>query len=172
MSTIREWGFQFAIPMHALLELERRMGLHGTDGVTNEPDAYGMTHSEAYAQSQVVLEAPKFQCMLTRNNKGVLPDATGRAVRFGLFNETPARGKRIRSWDLVGFRKREITTAQVIAAGGLLVIGQFVGREIKEPGWHFGKGDAEHEAAQLKCTELALSYGCDVGFATGPGSFK
>lgn len=167
MSTIRQWGYDFQIPMHALLELERRMGLAGTDGVTNEPDNYGMTHSEAYAQSQVVLEAPKFDCLLTRNNKGVLPDATGRAVRFGLFNETPQRGKRIRSWDLVGFRKRLITPQMVGT-----VIGQFVGREIKEPGWYFGKGDEEHEAAQLKCTELALSYGCDVGFATGPGSFK
>lgn len=167
MSTIREWGFQFSIPMQALLELERRMGLHGTDGVTNEPDAYGMTHSEAYAQSQVVLEAPKFDCILTRNNKGALRDKTSRLVRFGLFNETEDRGKRIRSWDLVGFRKRLITPPMVGT-----IIGQFVGREIKEPGWYFGKGDAEHEAAQLKCTELALSYGCDVGFATGPGSFR
>lgn len=165
MSLIREWGYQFQVPMVALIELERRMGLHGTDGVTNEPDVYGMTHSEAYAQSQVVLEAPKFQCLLTRNNKGVLPDATGRSVRFGLFNENPERGKRIRSWDLVGFRKRLITPQMVGT-----IIGQFVGREIKEPGWTF-KGD-EHESAQLKCTELALSYGCDVGFATGPGSFK
>lgn len=150
-----------------LIELERRMGLEGTEGVTNDPDRFGMTHSEAYAQSQVVLEAPKYGCLLTRNNKGVLPDKNGTPVRFGLFNETKVRGARIRSWDLVGFRKRLITPLMVGT-----IIGQFVGREIKEPGWHFGMGDPEHEAAQLKCTELALSYGCDVGFATGPGSFR
>lgn len=148
-----------------LIELERRMGLEGTEGVTNEPDKFGMTHSEAYAQSQVVLEAPKYQCLLTRNNKGALKDANGTLVRFGLFNESKARGARIRSWDLVGFRKRLITPQMVGT-----IIGQFVGREIKEPGWVFS-GD-EHETAQLRCTELALSYGCDVGFATGPGSFR
>lgn len=162
MSTIRQWGFDFSIPMHMLIELERRMGLEGTEGVTN---THGLTHSEAYAQSQVVLEAPKYGCLLTRNNKGVLPDKNGTPVRFGLFNETKARGARIRSWDLVGFRKRLITPQMVGTS-----IGQFVGREIKEPGWVFS-GD-EHETAQLKCTELALSYGCDVGFATGPGSFR
>ena len=172
MSTIRQLFFEYGLPMVAALELERRMGLEGTPGVTNEPDAYGMTHSEAFAQSQVLLEAPKFDCLLTRNNKGVLPDLTGRSVRFGLFNETEKRGKRIRSWDVVGFRKRYITVEMVQAAGGVLLIGQFVGREIKEPGWYFGKGDEEHETAQLRCTELALSYGCDVGFATGLGSFK
>lgn len=165
MSTIRQWGYDFSIPMHMLVELERRLGLEGTEGVTNEPDSYGMTHSEAYAQSQVVLEAPKYDCLLTRNNKGALQDKTGTLVRFGLFNETAKRGARIRSWDLVGFRKRLITPLMVGA-----IIGQFVGREIKEPGWTFS-GD-EHETAQLKCTELALSYGCDVGFATGPGSFR
>lgn len=165
MSTIRQWGYDFSIPMHMLIELERRMGLEGTEGVTNEPDKFGMTHSEAYAQSQVVLEAPKYQCLLTRNNKGALKDANGTLVRFGLFNESKARGARIRSWDLVGFRKRLITPQMVGT-----IIGQFVGREIKEPGWVFS-GD-EHETAQLKCTELALSYGCDVGFATGPGSFR
>jgi len=108
--------------------------------------------------------------MLTRNNKGVLLDKNGTPVRFGLFNETKKRGERIRSWDLVGFRERLITVAMVQAAGGVLKIGQFVGREIKKPGWTFS-GD-EHETGQLKCTELALSYGCDVGFATGPGSFR
>lgn len=141
------------------------MGLEGTEGVTNEPDRFGMTHSEAYAQSQVVLEAPKYQCLLTRNNKGALKDANGTLVRFGLFNESKARGARIRSWDLVGFRKRLITPQMVGT-----IIGQFVGREIKEPGWVFT--GTEHELAQLRCTELALSYGCDVGFATGPGSFR
>lgn len=170
MSILREWGYEFCIPLYAIVELERRYGLEGTVGVTNEPDKFGMTHSEAYAQSQVVLEAPKHRCLLTRNNKGVLPDKNGTPVRFGLFNESKDRGARIRSWDLVGFRERLITVEMVIAAGGVYKIGQFVGREIKEPGWVFS--GTEHELAQLKCTELALSYGCDVGFATGPGSFR
>lgn len=165
MSTVRQWGFEFSIPMHMLVELERRMGLEGSPGVTNEPDAYGQTHSEAYAQSQVVLEAPKYQCLLTRNNVGALKDAAGQLVRYGLFNESKARNVRIKSPDLVGFRKRLITPEMVGT-----IIGQFVGREMKEPGWAFSGDD--HETAQLRCIELGLSYGCDMAFATGPGSFR
>lgn len=165
MSPLRQWAYEFGVPMVAVLELERRMGLCGTDGVTNETDAYGMTHSEAYAQSQVVLEAPKFQCLLTRNNVGALQDKSGQLVRYGLFNESKKRNERIKSPDLVGFRKVVITPAMVGS-----IIGQFVGREMKEPGWHY-TGD-DHEAAQLRCIELGLSYGCDMAFATGLGSFK
>lgn len=165
MSPIRQWGFDFKVPFEALVELERRMGMEGTEGVTNEPDAYGITRSEAYAQSQVVLEAPKYQCILTRNNVGALKDATGQLVRYGLFNESKKRNERIKSPDLVGFRKVLITQAMVGT-----IIGQFVGREMKEPGWAFSATD--HENAQLRCIELGLSYGCDMAFATGPGSFR
>lgn len=162
MSILREWGHEFGVPLAAVLELERRMGLHGSPVAIAED---GVQHSESYAQSQVRLEAPHFQVMLTRNNVGACQDEYGNHIRYGLFNESKKQNKRIKSWDLVGFRKRLITQQMVGS-----VIGQFVGREIKKPGWVY-TGD-EHEAAQLRCTELALSYGCDVGFATGPGSFR
>lgn len=161
MSTLREWAFEYGVPLHALLELERRMGLHGTGVVTDE----AVGKSESYAQSQVRLEAPRLGIMLTRNNVGAYQDQTGQWVRYGLFNESAKQNKRTKSWDLVGWRKRLITQQMVGT-----FIGQFVGREIKKPGWVFT--GTEHELAQLHCTELALAAGCDVGFATGSGSFR
>lgn len=162
MSLIREWGFEFSVPFHALVELERRMGLEGSTGDAVDP---GVGRSEAYAQSQVMLEAPRFQCRLFRNNVGAFKDETGGFVRYGLANESKARNTRLKSSDLVGWRKRLITPAMV---GD--IIGQAVLREIKEPGWHF-TGD-EHEQAQLRWLQLGASDGCDAAFATGPGSFK
>jgi hypothetical protein len=162
MSVIREWGVEFSVPFAALLELERRMGLEGSTGDAKDP---GVGHSEAYAQSQVMLEAPRFQCRLFRNNVGAFKDEAGGFVRYGLANESKVRNKRLKSSDLVGWRKRVITQQMV---GD--VIGQCVLREIKEPGWIY-TGD-EHEEAQLRWLQLGLSDGCDAAFATGPGSFK
>lgn len=162
MSILRECAYEYGVSLEFVLEVERRMGLHGSPVAIADD---GIQHSESYAQSQVRLEAPRFGVMLTRNNIGALQDQTGAWVRYGLFNESTKQNKRIKSWDLVGYRKRLITQAMVGT-----IIGQFVGREIKHPGWVFT--GTEHELAQLRCTELALSYGCDVGFATGPGSFR
>ncbi|ATW62274.1 hypothetical protein Psp6_00021 [Pseudomonas phage Psp6] len=162
MSILRETAAEFGVPFAFVLEVERRYGLHGSPVTIAEDE---VAHSESYAQSQVRLEAPKFGVMLTRNNVGACQDEYGNHIRYGLFNESKKQNKRIKSWDLVGYRKRLITQAMVGT-----IIGQFVGREIKHPGWVY-TGD-EHEQAQLRCTELALSYGCDVGFATGPGSFR
>lgn len=149
----------------AVMELERRMGLEGTVAVTIDPDDL---RSEAYAQSQVRLEAPHYECLLTRNNVGALQDKEGQWVRYGLFNESKKQNKRFKSWDLVGMRKRLITPHMVPPEG--LLIGQFVGREIKHPGWVY-TGD-EHEQAQLNAIQLGLSYGADCAFATGAGSFR
>lgn len=164
MSVIRQWAFEYGVSMAAVEELERRMGLVGSTGDAQDP---GVGHSEAYAQSQVILEAPKFGVRLFRNNKGAFKDDAGGFVRYGLANESKARGSRIRSSDLVGWRRRLITPAMVPPQG--LLIGQCVLREIKEPGWIY-TGD-EHEEAQLRWLQLGLSDGCDAAFATGPGSF-
>lgn len=163
MSVIREWGFAHGIPFAAVLDLEQRMGLEGSTGDAADLGVEGK--SEAYAQSQVMLEAPKFQCRLFRNNVGAFKDEAGGFVRYGLANESKARNKRLKSSDLVGWRKKLITPAMVGS-----IIGQCVLREIKEPGWIY-TGD-EHEEAQLRWLQLGLSDGCDAAFATGPGSFQ
>lgn len=162
MSVIRQWAFEYSVPFAAVAELERRMGLEGSTGDAADP---GVGHSEAYAQSQVMLEAPRYGCRLFRNNVGAFKDDTGGFVRYGLANESKARNKRLKSSDLVGWRKVLIAPAMVGS-----IIGQCVLREMKEPGWHY-TGD-EHEEAQLRWLQLGLSDGCDAAFATGPGSFR
>jgi hypothetical protein len=165
MSLIREVFFEYGLPFEIAVEIERRMGLEGSTGDAADP---GIGHSEAYAQSQVILEAPRYQCRLFRNNVGAFKDDAGGFVRYGLANESKTRNKRLKSSDLVGWRRRVITV-DMIPPGGLL-IGQAVLREIKEPGWYY-TGD-EHEEAQLRWLQLGLSDGCDAAFATGPGSFQ
>lgn len=162
MNILREWAYRNGVPLIAIIELEHLMGLEGSTGDAADP---GGGHSEAYAQSQVVLESPHFQCRLFRNNVGAFKDDAGGFVRYGLANESKARNKRLKSSDLIGWRKVLVTPAMVG-----MHIGQFVAREMKEPGWHY-TGD-EHEAAQLRFIQLGLADGCDMAFATGPGSFR
>lgn len=159
---IREWGAEFGIPLEALLVLEQRMGLHGTHAVTvQQGDEPG--HSESFAQSQIRLEAPTKQCWLSRNNVGALLDRNGTPVRYGLCNESAKMNKRIKSSDLIGYRKKLILPQHVGS-----VIAQFLAREVKEPGWVYSGN--EHEAAQLKFIEMVNAAGGDAAFATGSGS--
>ncbi len=159
---IREWAFEFGIPFAAVLELERRMGLAGTNAAAELPGDDPIV-SEKGAQSAIELEAPRKNCHLFRNNVGALLDARGVPVRYGLANKTKQQNKRIKSADLVGWRSFVIEPRHV----GRL-IAQFLCREIKEPGWHY-TGDA-HEQAQLRWAELVISAGGDAGFATGVGT--
>lgn len=159
---IRQWAAEFGIPFDAVLELERRMGLAGTEGVTVQPgDEPG--HSESFAQSQIRLEAPGKGCWLSRNNVGALLDRNGTPVRYGLANESTKMNKRIKSSDLVGYRKRLIMPSDVGH-----VVAQFLAREVKEPGWTYS--GTEREMAQLKFIEMVNAAGGDACFATGPGT--
>jgi hypothetical protein len=120
--------------------------------------------TEAFAQSVVRLEAPRYGVWLTRNNVGVLKDVTGRPVRYGLANESPAQNRVIKSGDLIGWRSVMITREHVGQC-----MAQFVSRECKRPGWRWS-GD-EHETAQLAWAALVNAAGGDARFATGEGSF-
>lgn len=159
---IREWAAEFGVPLGAVLELERRMGLQGSAAANVQPDDEP-AHSEAFAQSQIRLEAPGKDVWLSRNNVGALLDRNGTPVRYGLANESAKMNARIKSSDLIGFRKKLIQPQHVG-----MIIAQFVARECKYPGWVYGGDD--HEKAQLKFIELVNSAGGDAAFATGPGS--
>lgn len=153
-----QWAARWGVPMQAIAELKQVYGLEGTPGDTDH-----VGKSEAFADSQVVLEGGRKGVMLWRNNVGVLEDANGRPVRYGLANESKTMNEVIKSCDRIGIRPVLITPQM---AG--LTIGQFVGREIKAPGWKFtGRG---REQAQLRFCELVCSMGGDAGFATGEGS--
>jgi hypothetical protein len=135
-----EWAARHRIPPAAIVELAQLLG--ATDPVTIAG------HGEAHVQSSVRLEAPSKGVRLWRNNVGVLLDKTGRPVRYGLANESPKLNARLKSSDLIGWRRVVVTAAD---AGR--TIAQFVARECK-----------------LRWIELVASEGGDAKFATGTGT--
>lgn len=153
---LHAWAARWRIPLDAIQELQN---LYGLDGTAN--DRAGK--SEAFAQSQVVLEGARKGVRLWRNNVGVLEDKTGRPVRYGLANQSKEINAVLKSGDLIGIRPVLITPSHVGHT-----FGQFVSREIKEPGWHYA--ETEREVAQLRWAELINSLGGDACFATGEGT--
>lgn len=145
---LNAWAIKWKIPLNAIADLKREMGLDGT------PQLKGgrILQTETGAQSAIRVEAAGVGAILWRNNNGGYQDENGNFVRYGLANDSAAMNKRIKSSDLIGIRDG----------------GQFVCREIKQPGWRY-TGTAR-EKAQLKFIELVLSKGGDAGFATGEGT--
>lgn len=159
---LQSWAARWRVHPEALADLLEIMGAGANAAPTVTPPPPGA--SEAWAQSVVRLEAPRFGVWLTRNNVGCLPDKRGVPVRYGLANESPGQNDVVKSGDLIGFRSVTVTAAMVGT-----VIGQFVSREMKPPGWRYtGKG---REAAQMNWAALVNRYGGDAKFATGDGSF-
>lgn len=148
------------LPAAALLDLKSMLGTYD-----NAPLVTPGAGSESRQQSLVRLEAPKHRVWLTRNNVGVLLDANGRPVRFGLANESPAQNKVTKSGDLIGIREVLISERDVGR-----VIGQFVSIEMKHEGWKFNPND-KHEAAQLNWCNFVNAKGGRATFATGPEIF-
>jgi hypothetical protein len=116
--------------------------------------------SEAYAQSQVRLEAPRRSFRLHRNNVGVLKDESGRPVRFGLANDSRQLNEVLKSSDLIGWRPVLITPEHVGRT-----IAQFVSIECKAPGWIYRGTD--REKAQKQWLDLVNQDGGLGFFSTG-----
>lgn len=153
------WAAKWGVPSEALAEL--RSLAHGV--AVAQPGDGPSEQSEGWAQSAIRLEAARKGIYLWRNNVGALPDKTGRLVRYGLANDSAPVNKRLKSSDLIGLRPFVIQPEHV---GRLF--GQFVAREVKEPGWTF-RGD-DRETAQQTFIHLVQTNGGDAAFATGPGS--
>ena len=117
--------------------------------------------NEATVQSMVRLEAARRGWKLWRNNVGVLLDAKGRPVRYGLANDSKQVNAAVKSADLIGIRPVVITPAMVGQ-----VIGQFVSIECKHDDWRPSMSD-EHEVAQARWAELVLLAGGYAIFSTG-----
>jgi hypothetical protein len=122
--------------------------------------------TEARVQSEVRLEAARAGVRLFRNNVGAMIDDNGRAIRYGLANDSAALNARIKSGDLIGWRP-VIVTPQMIGRR----IAQFVSRECKRPGWHLTPGD-ERGQAQARWAALVASDGGDACFANSVGTFS
>lgn len=156
---IFQWAARNGVSMQALHELQALFGMHG--GHTMPDAAKGV--SEGAVAAVVRLEAARKGVRLFRNNVGVLMDATGRPVRYGLANDSKQVNEVLKSSDLVGWRPVLIQPHHVGT-----VIGQTVLRETKKVGWRY-TGDA-HEKAQLNWLTLGTADGCDAAFATGEGT--
>ena len=119
--------------------------------------------TEAGIQAAIRLEAAQKGAILWRNTVGATPTPAGGFLRYGLANDTKQLNARIKSADLIGIRPRLITQPDV---GN--IIGQFMSREIKKPGWKYS--NSPHEQAQLRWCELITSFGGDACFASSIGT--
>lgn len=154
---MQQWAADWGISPTAIADLARRF-------VPKEIRPSG--GSEAAAQVDVRLEASRLGKRLFRNNVGAydarFPPSPG--TRWGLANETKAMNERLKSSDLIGIEPVLILQSHVGQ-----VIGRFVAREIKVPGWTYNPND-DHQAGQLRFMQLISGYGGNACFATGEGT--
>lgn len=157
MINLNVWAIRWGVSVEALQDLRQQMGIR------TDPDQNASEGSEGAAQALVRLEASRLGARLWRNNVGTCQDERGNFIRYGLANDSKKLNAAVKSADLIGIRPVLIQQEHLGT-----VIGQFISREIKRPGWKFS-GSAR-EAAQLGWADLILSLGGDAGFATGEGT--
>lgn len=158
---LHEWALKWSIPFDAFRDLQTALGTY-TPPLPQSVERVS-PKSEAFVQSVVRLEASEKRAYLFRNNVGALKDTTGRVVRYGLANDTPAMNAAIKSADLIGWRPLVIQPHHVG-----FTIAQFLSRECKPEGWQYT--GTEREPAQLAWINLVNAHGGDAAFATGKGS--
>jgi len=112
--------------------------------------------TEARAQKDIRLQTNVTNGILLRNNSGVATDATGRAVRFGLGNDSGPLNKKFKSSDLIGLTPIE-------------GVGVFTAIEVKRPGWKYS--ESVREKGQLNFINTIKARGGIAGFATGPQDY-
>jgi hypothetical protein len=151
---LRQWALRHHVSLEALADLSRLLGVNPLPTV----DA---TASEGNVQARVRLAAPAADMMLWRNNVGVLRDDRGVPVRYGLANDTTKLNDRIKSGDLIGWRRLAITPFMVGST-----VAQFVSLECKHAAWSY-RGDAREEAQQ-RWAALVAADGGYARFVTRP----
>lgn len=117
--------------------------------------------SEAEVQAAVRLEYARRGYRLWRNNVGVLTNANGTPIRYGLGNDSPAVNRRLKSSDLIGWRPVTIAPDMV---GQTLAV--FVSLECKPSGWKLTDGD-ERGQAQQRWLDMVRADGGEAAFMTG-----
>lgn len=150
---LRAWALRHHVGEDAMAELSGLLGAVATPSVS--------TGSEGRVQSLVRLAAPAVGMRLFRNNVGVLKDERGVPIRYGLANDSPALNKRLKSSDLIGWRRLPITPEMVGYA-----VAQFTAIECKREGWRPSSSD-KHEAAQGAWLALVAADGGYAKFVTG-----
>lgn len=114
---------------------------------------------EAACASHIRLDAAQIGDELWRNNTGVAFDESGRAVRFGLCNDSAKLSENIKSSDYIGITSVVITPEMVGQT-----IGVFTAIETKDSNWVFKETD-KRAVAQLAFINIVLKAGGRAGFA-------
>jgi len=109
--------------------------------------------AESSVQSEIRLLVSQRGWRLFRNNVGVLVDANGRPVRFGLANDSKALNKQFKSADLIGIMPVVVTQEMVGRT-----LGVFASIECKHPDWKPSQSDERYQA-QCRWRDLILSLG-------------
>lgn len=151
---LHAWASRYGIPAQALAELGEIIGSGSNVETPGEA-------SESNVQARVRLAARAGGMRLWRNNVGVLTDERGVPVRYGLANDTKQLNARLKSHDLIGWRRLSIAPEMVGT-----VVAQFVSLECKREGWRFTGN--EREQAQQRWAALVASEGGFSRFVTGP----
>lgn len=153
--TISSWALKHGISAAALRDLG--------DVLSSQSNAEPPAGEESQVVKLVRLEASKRGARLWRNNSGAGKLENGSFVRWGLCNESPGMNKVMKSADLIGIKPVIITPSHVGT-----VIGQFLARECKHPGWKYSGTDRER--AQLNFLTLIETLGGDAKFTNSEGS--
>lgn len=157
MTLLDEWAARWSISPIAVHDLKLALGVVAPPVITGAKPG-----SEAEAQQQIRMEAPKRGIRLWRNNNGATKDETGRSIRYGLANDSAPMNRKIKSSDLIG-----ITPVVILPNHIGMTFGVFTSIEVKRAGWKFTGSD--REIAQRKWIELIISLGGYGKFATGAG---
>ena len=155
---IDRWAIRHGVSSAALAELKELLG-----ALTESAHGTTVGFLENPVQNDIKLEASQKGARLWRNNVGGCYTAEGGFLRYGLCNESKRMNSLIKSSDLIGIKPLLITEAYVGT-----VIGQFVAREVKRPGWKYS--NSPRERAQLKFLMLVATMGGDARFASAVGT--
>lgn len=154
---LHDWSIRHHVSLQALDELHVLL-----TSTVPSPTYLMRGASESDVQARIRLAASQAGDVLWRNNSGVLPDARGVPVRFGLCNESAKVNDKCKSSDLVGI-KRVLVTRELVGH----TFGIFYAREVKRAGWRYT--GTPREVAQLRFIEAVVAMGGDAGFATCEG---
>ena len=158
---LSEWARTWAVSDQALADLRARLGALDPSPPLSEMAT--PINGEIALQSLIRQRASAYGMKLWRNNVGVLPDARGVPIRFGLANDSKAINRIFKSSDLIGISNEIIQPYDVGQPRG-----RFVAFECKAPRWHY-TGDA-HEQAQESFLKVVLAYGGRAKFINNEGN--
>lgn len=158
MIQLMQWAAKWRIPMEAIQDLQRRIGL--LPKLHQLPDAVP-GRSEAAVSADAVRQARELHgAYCWRNNSGAYTDEHGNHVRYGLGNISKQVNDVMKTPDYVGIWPFHVEPQHVG-----MTIGQFYGREDKKEGWVFT--GAGREEGQLNFGELVIRLGGRFHFHAG-----